>query len=131
MKTSARAASLRTSSAPSGRFSATATPRLPRLSIWKLASSGGAPGPTAGCRVASRIASPRSASTLMTSAPRSAIIAAAPGAAIQLATSTTRMPESGATTTPLLTCCGLLAGQWTTAPRQARQQVAAAAGSCG
>jgi len=45
--------------------------------------------------VAPRMASPRSGSTLITSAPRSAIIAVAPGPAIQPASSRTRTPSIG------------------------------------
>jgi hypothetical protein len=42
-----------------------------------------------------RLVSPSGGSTLMTSAPRSAMIAAAEGAKIMEAASTTRMPSSG------------------------------------
>ena len=55
------------------------------------------PAGTLGGRIMPRAASPLRDSTLMTSAPRSAMTAAAHGAAIQVLTSTTLTPASGAT----------------------------------
>ncbi len=74
---------------------ATATLRLPRLSIVNEPSMSGESGWTRARRLMPLATSPVSGSTLITSAPMSAIAAPAPGAAIQLVSSTTRTPSNG------------------------------------
>src|SRR6185312_14833953 len=76
---------------------ATVMLRLPRLSTVNEASMSGESGWSRARRLMPRAMSPVIGSTLITSAPMSASTAPAPGAAIQLVSSTTRTPSSGPT----------------------------------
>ena len=72
-------------------------PRFPRFGI---STNGLAAGPPtrASMFMSPRCGSPAGGSTLMTSAPRSAIAAPAAGTNVHAATSSTRTPEKGSVT---------------------------------